>query len=79
MKTIKDLTPDQFELLSLFATSVMNHEEDTNPVKWGTMHGIEWACTVIGVPDHLLYDVGVNHNFTGLRNHNRLTDIVYFK
>ena len=82
MKTIKELTPDQYNLLSWFATFVYNlyvlKDRKIDMYESGKTQGIQSACSFAGIPDELLYKVEIDKQFTGLRNWNKLTDVVIF-
>ncbi|MGD0341288.1 MAG: hypothetical protein ABSA76_06245 [Bacteroidales bacterium] len=83
MENFKELTPDQFRLLSWFATCTFNMvadpEKRKNQFYVGKLQGIESACTFAGIPDAMLYRVAMDHNFTGLINLNHLTYEPLFK
>ena len=86
MKTIKELSTDQFNLLSWFATFVYNHKilnpGEMNQYYTGKLQGIQSACSFAGIPNELLYSVEIDMKLTGLRNYNKLTktlEIILFK
>jgi hypothetical protein len=76
----RSLSRDQFNLLSWLGTYIYNHANKTmDQYATGKLQGISSSCTFAGIDDLLIYDVEINQNLTGLQNHNRLTEIVYFK
>jgi len=83
MKTITDLSSDQFNLLSWFATFVFNHKilnpGEMNQYNTGKLQGIQSACNFAGIPDNLLYSIEIDMKLTGLRNYNKLTEVIIFK
>jgi hypothetical protein len=82
MKTIKELTPDQYNLLSWFATFIYNlyvlKDREIDMYELGKTQGIQSACSFAGIPDELLCKVEIDKRFTGLRNWNKLTEVVIF-
>jgi hypothetical protein len=83
MKTIKELTPDQYNLLSWFATFVYNlymlKDRKIDMYEQGKLQGIQSACTFANIPDELLYKIEIDKQFTGLRNWNKISEIVIFE
>lgn len=76
MKTINyknDLTPDQYNVLSYYATRLYSGCKDSSYLR-----GLQAGCTFAGVPDSLLYAVSIERNFTGLRNYNKMSYILLF-
>ena len=73
MKTINyknSLTPDQYNVLSYYATQLYSGCNDNSYLR-----GLQAGCIFAGVPDLMIYAVEIDRNFTGLRNYNRLTYI----
>ena len=66
----KSLTPDQYNVLSYYATRLFSGCKDSSYLR-----GLQSGCTFAGVPDSLLYAVEIERNFTGLRNWNKLSYI----
>ena len=74
------LTQVQYNLLSWLATVQFNSLQDnkTDQFSAGKLQGIESACTFANIPDLLIYEVCINHNFNALRNFNRMSEIKVF-
>ena len=76
-----ELTDEQYSLLSWLATCEYNQLHDKTkqtPFYNGKIEGITSSCSFAGISDDLIYQVHIDHNFTGLLNYNRLTESIYF-
>ena len=82
MKTIKDLTKDQYNLLSWFATYIYNvyvlKDRKIDRYESGKTQGIQSACSFAGIPDEMLYKVEIDKIFTGLRDWNKMSEVIIF-
>ncbi len=82
MKTIKELTPDQYNLLSWFATYIYNayvlNDRKIDMYEQGKIQGIQSACTFAGILDEMLYKVEIDKDFKSLRNWNKITEVIIF-
>jgi hypothetical protein len=77
-----ELTRDQYNLLSWLATFVYNHRILKDQIsQWdiAKQQGIQSACTFAGIPDICTYEVEINLNLSGLRNYNKMTEVIYFE
>lgn len=69
----KDLTADQYNVLSYYATRLYSGCNDKSYLR-----GLQSGCIFAGVPDSMIYAVEIERNFTGLRNWNKLSYIQLF-
>ena len=82
METIKQLNKDQYNLLSWFATYIYNvyilKDRQIDQYVYGKMQGIQSACSIIGIPDEMLYKIEIDRIFTCLRNWNKMSEVIIF-
>ena len=76
------LSEVEFEAVSWFATDVFNQKDNNNPSQYelGRTAGKESVLSFLNIKeiDFITYDIKFNHNFTGLRNFNKLETVEYF-